>query len=94
MDYKTIMDDPILASMVVAVLGAVGLGLKKVWDALVEAVVRALDQVAPDHTGNEQELVAKVRQFSGHGKVASLMTTVAPESTIKKKINEWPEDGA
>ena len=64
MDFSAIMDDPVLAGIVLAVLGTVGMGLRKIWTALVAAVVRRLEQVAPDHDGDDIELVKKVRANS------------------------------
>lgn len=80
------MDDPVLAGIVLAVLGVAGEGLRRVWTALVAAIVRALDQLAPDHTGDDAELVVKVRQHGGRGRVDSLMTTMAPGSLIQREL--------
>lgn len=64
MDFSTIMDNPTVAAIVLAVLGTVGMGLRKIWTALVAAVVRRLEQVASDHDGDDLALVEKVRANS------------------------------
>ena len=63
MDYKAIMDDPFLAAIVVGVTGAVGVGLMAIWKALTALIVRALNQVAPDHVGDERALA--LTQYHG-----------------------------
>ncbi len=86
MDYKSIMEDPFLAAIAVAVIGTVGSGLALIWSSLTKAIVRALDKLAPDHIGTDTELVAKVRKHQGNGKVESLMLTMAPDSAIKTQV--------
>ena len=61
MDWDAILQNPLVIAAAVGALGTVGLGLKKVWTALIAATVRRLEQVAPDHDGDDAELVQKVR---------------------------------
>ncbi len=86
--YKTIMADPFLQGLVLAVLGGLGAGLAVIWKALTRAIVRALDQVAPNHRGDDRALVAKVRQHEGSGKVESLMLTMAPGMAIEREVRK------
>ncbi len=86
LSWQAVMDDPMLAGMVVATLGAIAAGCGLMWKALVGAVVRALDQLAPGHKGDEQELIRKVRQHSGQGRVENLMTTIAPGFAIERQM--------
>lgn len=92
MDWQSFMDNP----TVIIVLAAVGTGLGLIWKALVAAVVRALNQLAPDHIGDDRALVAKVRRHGGRGRVDALMTTMAPGSLIehqmKMRVSIPPED--
>lgn len=67
--YKTIMADPFLQGMALAVVTAVGGGLALIWRAATRAIVRSLNQVANDED-DDQETVRKVRQHN------SLMRTV------------------
>lgn len=94
MDYKAIMDDPVLAGIAMAILATVGSGLALIWKALTKCIVRALDKLAPEHTGTEVELVAKVRKHEGRGKVEALMLTmVAPilDHARRKRLPESQE---
>lgn len=86
--YKNIMADPFLQGLALAVLGALGVGLAAIWKALTAAIVRALNQLAPGHTGDDRALVAKVRRHEGRGKVESLMLTMAPGMAIEREVRK------
>ncbi len=86
MDYKTIMDDPFLAGIVITLVATVGSGLALIWKALTKAIVRALDKLAPEHTGSEIELVRKVREHEGGGTMDSIMLAIAPGSAISRQL--------
>lgn len=84
--WKSLMEDPVAAGIVLAVLGAFGAGLAVIWKALTRAIVRALNQVAPSHVGDDLALMTKVRRHEGRDRVDSLMTTMAPGFVIKRQM--------
>lgn len=69
MDWTAITSDPVVVAAAVAVLGTIGVGLKKVWTALIAATVRTLEHVGVDDE-DEQEIVRKARKHN------SLMRTM------------------
>lgn len=77
MSWDTLMDDPATAAIVLAVVGAVGEGLRRIWKALVAAVVRSLDKVGAD--ADEEAAVAWVREDGG------MLNRMAPKAVIRRE---------
>ncbi len=100
MNFQSIMDDPVVLGIVLAAIGTLATGLRLVWNALIGAIVRSLNQLAPAHTGDDAELVTKVQRYKGNGKIDHLMVTMAPKTTINREVQRLhsvdppPEDDA
>lgn len=88
--FNAIKDDPMLLGAAVAVMASFGWGVKLIWGAFVAMAVRALDQVAADHSGDRKSLVQKARDLDDTStprrKVESLMMSRMPNAVIDAAI--------
>ncbi len=88
--FNAIKDEPMLLAAAVGALTVVGSGLRVLFNALVALAVRALDQVAPDHSGDRESLLTKVRdlddQSTPRRKIESLMLSRMPGTIIDAAI--------
>ena len=84
--FNTIMENPYLA----AVALAIGVGLAAIWKALTAAIVRALNRVATGHNGSDDELGDKVRHYDDQstvrGKVESAIISRVPGAVIQRQV--------
>ena len=89
--FKMVMNDPYMMPVAVAI----SVGLAAIWKAITAAIVRALNRVATDHDGDDDELVTKIRDYDDQStvrsRVESSVLSRMPGAVIQRQVVKHKE---